>query len=259
LTLSLDLGWLAALVLLATRLAAFFLMTPLLAGARLPAVFRLVLIFGLAIVLAGSMPAITFDFTGAHGLGRFIAAIFTEFALGATLALGVQLALAMFSFAGRVLDVQIGFGIAQVVDPVTNQQLPILSAAFYQLGIVAFFVGNVHHTLLRGMAAAIERFPVGQPWTLSTAFDAVLPQVAAMFALGFALAAPIVACLLLVELGLGVLSRNLPQMNVFALGLPIKVLTGLTALSLWVTLGAGVVARIYSSIFQGWKVWFAHG
>ena len=80
-----------------------------------------------------------------------------------------------------------------------------------------------------------------------------------MFALGFALAAPIVACLLLVELGLGVLSRNLPQMNVFALGLPIKVLTGLTALSLWATLGAGIVARIYSSIFQGWKVWFAHG
>jgi flagellar biosynthesis protein FliR len=163
LTLSLDLGWLAALVLLATRLAAFFLMTPLLAGTRLPAVFRLVLIFGLAIVLAGAMPAITFDFTGAHGLGRFIAAMFTEFALGATLALGVQLALAMFSFAGRVLDVQIGFGIAQVVDPVTNQQLPILSAAFYQLGIVAFFVGNVHHTLLRGMATSIERFPVGQP------------------------------------------------------------------------------------------------
>ena len=257
--LSLDFGWLAALVLLATRLAAFFLMTPLLAGAGLPAVVRLALIFGLAIVLVGVMPSIAFDLTGEHGLGRFIAALFTEFALGATLALGVQMALAMFTFAGRLLDVQIGFGIAQVVDPLTNQQLPILSAAFYQLAIVVFFIGDVHHTLLRGMAIAIERFPVGQPWTLSTAFAALLPQIAAMFSLGFALAAPVVACLLLVELGLGVLSRNLPQMNVFALGLPIKVLTGLAALSLWVTLGAGMVARIYSSIFQGWKVWFAHG
>jgi flagellar biosynthesis protein FliR len=172
-SLSLDLGWLAALVLLATRLAAFFLMTPLLAGTGLPAVVRLALIFGLAIVLVGVMPAITYDLSSERGLGRFIAAVFTEFALGATLALGVQLALAMFTFAGRVLDVQIGFGIAQVVDPLTNQQLPILSAAFYQLAPVAFFVGNVHHTLLRGMATSIERFPVGQPWTLSTAFCCV--------------------------------------------------------------------------------------
>jgi flagellar biosynthetic protein FliR len=65
-----------------------------------------------------------------------------------------------------------------------------------------------------------------------------------------------VFCIFLVELGLGVLARNLPQMNMFAMGIPVKIVVGLSALSLWMTSAGSVTSRIYASIFQTWNAMF---
>nr|WP_237022477.1 flagellar biosynthetic protein FliR [Herbaspirillum frisingense] len=83
--------------------------------------------------------------------------------------------------------------------------------------------------------------------------------MAGLFSLGFALAAPVVFCILLVEVGLGVLARNLPQMNMFTMGVPVKVIVGLSALSLWM-MGAGdAMSRVYLSIFKAWEGFFGGG
>jgi flagellar biosynthetic protein FliR len=153
--------------------------------------------------------------------------------------------------------VQIGFGMAQILDPVTRQQIPILTAAFNQVGVLVFFLVNGHHALLRGLAYSLERFPLGRAWSVEAAAPMVLKQVGGLFSLGFALAAPVVFCILLVELALGVVARNLPQMNMFVIGIPVKIIVGLTALSLWFGGMGDAMNRVYASIYHSWDGVFA--
>ena len=68
-----------------------------------------------------------------------------------------------------------------------------------------------------------------------------------------ALVAPVVLCLFLVELGLGVVARNLPQVNMFTLAIPVKVLVGLAALAAWIAGAAQLASRAYLSIFTAWE------
>ena len=72
-----------------------------------------------------------------------------------------------------------------------------------------------------------------------------------------ALAAPVVACLVLVELALGVLARNLPQMNMFVLAIPIKVVVCVVALAVWFGGIGESMSRVYGSIYRGWDAFFA--
>jgi flagellar biosynthetic protein FliR len=246
-----------AVLLLATRIAALLLLTPLLYAAAMPPAIRVLLALGLACVIALPFAA------GATPLPRDSGALFQallrEALVGATLGLGILMAFAGFAFAGRLIDVQIGFGLAQVFDPLTSTRIPVLSSAFGLLAVVFFFLVNGHHAVLRGIAFSVERFPVGQGWELSSAVEPVAREAAALFTLGFALAAPVVLGLLLVEFALGAMSRNLPQLNMLVLGVPVKIVVGLLALSVWAASFGPPAARLYAEIYRTWTAWLAAG
>jgi flagellar biosynthesis protein FliR len=248
-------SWVVLVLLLSARLAALFLMTPFLYALPVPAVVRVLLVLALSAALAlpfaatGDIPAIT-------DAGALVQALLREFALGATLGLGILMAFAGFALAGRLLDVQIGFGIGQVFDPLTRTQVPVLTSVFSLFGILLLFLVNGHHALLRGVAYSIERFPVGRDWPLQQSAGPVLQQATGLFTLGFALAAPVVLCLLLLEFALGVVARNLPQINMFVLAIPIKVIAGLLVLSLWAGGMGTVTIRIYAEIHRTWTSLF---
>jgi flagellar biosynthetic protein FliR len=241
--------WLAFVGLLALRVAATFAMTPIFYAVPLPASVRMLLVLGLSIALASGLSAPV----GAWmGWSELLFSALAELALGATLGLGILLAFGAFSIAGQLLDVQLGFGIAQVIDPVTQRPIPVLTSAFNYLAVLVFFLLNGHHALLRGISYSVERFPVGASWSVGHAVAPVLKQAAGLFSLGFALAAPVVFCILLVEFALGVVGRNLPQMNMFTMGIPVKILVGLVALSFWFAGIGSVMTRTYAGIASTW-------
>ncbi|HSV80498.1 MAG TPA: flagellar biosynthetic protein FliR [Ramlibacter sp.] len=245
--------WLASVLLLATRLGALFLMTPLLYSAPLPPLVRVLLVLGLAGAMAlpfADKPLPLAD------LGGLLKALLRELAVGATLGLGVLMAFGGFALAGRLIDVQVGFGMAQVFDPLTRSQVPALSSVVTLVGVLLFFLLDGPHALLRGIAYSLERFPLGQPWSLERAAPAVLKQAAGLFTLGFALAAPVVLCLLLLEFVLGVVARSLPQVNMFVLGIPVKIVVGLLALSFWAGGMGAASQRLYAEIYRGWSALF---
>lgn len=247
--------WASTMLLVSARTGALLLMTPLLHAVPLPVTAKVLLVLGLsaalALPLAGTAPAVP------AGTGQLLQAFFAELMVGATLGLGVLMAFSGFALAGRLLDVQVGFGIAQVFDPLTRTQAPVLSSAFGLLGVVLFLLANGHHVLLRGLAHSLERFPPGQPWAVQGTAGPVLQQAAGLFTLGFALAAPVVLMLLLVEFALGVVARNLPQANMFLLGIPAKILAGLLLLSFWAAGMGTVTQRMYEDIHRGWSALFA--
>ena len=253
---------LVAAMLASLRLGAMLLLTPILASGGTPLRVRVLAILGFATVLAAGMNSSGPLFSEAllarlaADPGLLMQAAVTEVALGATLGVGVHLAFSTFAVAGRLLDIQIGFGLGQVFDPMTHASMPLLATAFSQLAVVVFFLVDGHHALLRGVAYSFERFPIGQPWPVGAAMGPVLKQVAGLLGLSFALAIPVVFCLLIAEFVLGVLARNLPQMNMLAVGIPTKVVVGLIALSLWFSGIGSVMSRAYASIFENWTAIF---
>lgn len=247
-------AWSTTTLLLALRVAGLLLFAAPLAAASIPTVVRVLFGLSLAVVLATVLPPAAP--ARVDDAGALIAAAACEAALGVLMAVGINVAFGAYASGGRLLDVQMGFGMAQVFDPVTKQQVPVISSAFTQLAIVLFWVTDVHHNMLRGLALSVERIPVGSPWLFDDAISALIQQGTSMFALGFAMVAPVVLCLLLVEVALGVLSRNLPQMNTFMLAIPLKVMLGMVALAAAMTSLTGVVERINASIFKTWGTVF---
>ncbi|MBT9457008.1 MAG: flagellar biosynthetic protein FliR [Burkholderiaceae bacterium] len=220
-------------------------------GAAMPLLVRLTLALALSACLGLGL-AITSP-PAAAGAWELAAAALRELGLGAVMALGVNMAFAAFAMGGRLLDVQIGFGMGQVLDPVSRHQVPILSGAMSQLALVGFFSSSAFATLLIGLQLSFESFPPGAGWPLESAVVTLVKQAGGLFSLGFALVAPVVFCLMLLEFALGVLARNVPQMNMFALALPLKVLVGIAALSLWLGGAGAAMSRTYASIFSFWN------
>lgn len=245
--------------LISVRLAALLLLTPALSASQVPPSVRVLLVIGLSANLAlgfasGEGTAGAPIPTGQAGLA---VAVLTEAALGAVMALSIQLAFAAFSLAASLLDLQIGFGMAAVFDPITKRQLPILTTAMNLVAALVFLLVNGHHALLRGVAYSLQHFPPGRPWAIEPVYSVLMKKVASLFGLGFSLAAPVACCLLFVEFTLGVISRNLPQMNIFVVGIPAKLVAGMIALAVWYG-GAGVfMTRVYQTIYSGWDEMFS--
>lgn len=243
-----SVGWL----LLSLRIGAMFLMTPIFHSASVPMTIRMLIVLALAAVMSwawgSEAPAVPQDIWQAA---------LAELALGCTMGLGILLAFAAVSFAGRLVDIQIGFGMAQVLDPITQRQIPVLTALLELSAVVLFFLLNGHHALLRGLAYSLEVFPIGRPWPFMASADAIVKQFAGLFTLGFALVAPVVLCVVLVEVALGVIARGLPQMNMLLMGAPVKVVAGLLALWAWIYGMSMVLNQVFASIASTWAALFS--
>lgn len=237
--------------LVSLRVAAVFVMTPVFYAVSIPPTIRALMLTALSLAVAVGMHTPTV--TDPWSMGDLMLAGLSEAALGASMGLGVLLAFGAFTLAGNLLDVQVGFGIGQVVDPITHRPLPVLTTAIQLFALLFFFVLNGHHALLRGIAFSLRKVEVGAVWPVTGFAPSVLKQTATMFAMGFSLVAPVVFCILLVELALAVVARNLPQMNMFAMGIPVKVVVCLTALSFWFLGIGGVMERVYAGITRGWE------
>lgn len=248
--LEIDPQWAFSVFLLSIRLGAFLALTPILSGASVPAPVRVLLVLGLTLFTVSALKigpiAVPRDTT------QIFLAAASEAAVGAILAFGIFAAFAAFSVAGKLLDIQIGFGIGSVFDPVTRRQAAVIATTFDLVAVTAFFAMDGHHALMRGIAYSLQQVPPG-------AFVSVLPlipvakQFGVMFSLGIALVAPVVFCLFLAEVGLAMLSRVMPQMHIFVFGIPVKIFVGLGVLVLSMSYIAPVMGKVFISIFTYWE------
>ncbi len=247
-SLVIDQAWAAACALLWIRLGVLFFMTPLLAGFNGPPVVVVMLSLVLAGLMCANLPA------GAavpRGVGAFVWAGLLEVGIGLLLAFGIHAAFAALAMAGELLDLQVGFGAANVFNPATRTDSPLIGAIFSSLGVVLFFAVDAHHAVIRGIAFSVSQMPPGAE-NVHLSMAAVLRQFGAVFTLALALAAPVLFTLALAEAGLAVVSRVLPQMNVYFVGLPLKILAGLATLAFASTALAPVMTRAFMGIFRYW-------
>ncbi|UGQ47984.1 flagellar biosynthetic protein FliR [Massilia endophytica] len=241
--------WIVAVLLCATRIGIVLQLTPLLSGFGVPVRIKVALVLAISAAcvsrLAPPASAAPADLAG------LALALVAELGNGALFAYGVSAAFGAVAFAGKVLDIQSGFGLGNVFDPVTRSQAPLLGAILGQLSIVVFFLSDAHHTLLRGLRFSLEQLPLGQALQIADP-GLLVAQFGTIFSLGLVLAGPVAFLLFLLDIGLAVVSRTMPQMNVLMLGTPLK--AGLS-LGMLAALGpqlGPVLQRIFAALFNFW-------
>jgi flagellar biosynthetic protein FliR len=139
--------------------------------------------------------------------------------------------LAAVDVAGQVVDVQMGFGLSNVLDPEQGLSSPLMGIFKYLLITLIFMMLDGHHLIIRALSKSFDIMPAGR--VTLTAFWAQLSvtTVAQMLLIGIVLSIPIWAAMLITDVSLGVVARAVPQMNVFVIGLPVKTLVGFLILS----------------------------
>jgi flagellar biosynthesis protein FliR len=222
-------------LLVFVRLTCFFLSAPLWMDKQIPAPFKWGFAFFTSFLVVGILD-------GQHGLelnSDYILLILKEVIVGLSLGLFAGFLFYAVELAGSFVDLQSGFAMATMFNPQSGVQEPITGRLYYILSIVFFLSVNGHHILIQGVMASFQWIPV----------DSWLPHGASgnlvnlslnitknMFWIAFLIAAPLVGSLFLVDIALGILAKTAPQMNLFVVGVPIKMIVHFIVL--YVTLPA---------------------
>ena len=143
-----------------------------------------------------------------------------EVAIGAVIGFLARLMLLAFEMAGEIVAIQMGFGIAAVFDPLGGHRSSLVGRWLWLAGTALFLTLGGHHLLLRAFGTSLTALPPGRGFPVDQAAEIVFRASADAIASPLRIAAPIVGALLLATLGLGILARTVPQMNVFVVGIP---------------------------------------
>jgi flagellar biosynthetic protein FliR len=245
---TINAGWLVTTLLLSMRVAAATSVAAVFGPAQIPAPVRVVVALTLGALLAAG--ASTTAALPASAL-EFAAAAAGEVAIGAAFALGFLAAYAATQIAGRVLDIQMGFGVAAILNPQTQIASSLIGSILGMVAVAVFLGLDGHHVLIRALALSVNAFPPGGP--LQAVDWSQVPKGASiMFGYGLMLAAPVMCALLLADLALAVFARSMPQLNIFVLGFALKIMLGVVGLAATVALSKGVFEAAFGALFGQW-------
>lgn len=210
--------------LISIRLLPVMVVSPIVLFARIPLFIRLVVSLAIAAVLVSAVPI-----TEPPRLSFSI--VLGEFALGAVTAFGFHTAHAGLDVAGKMLDTQIGLNASGVFDPGTSNITSLIADLLALVFAVLFVTLDFHHALLRAMSEVLSVAPPGSVSlsVLSISLTAVLTQ---QFLTAVMIVAPVMIGLWLTDIAFALLSRSMPQANIYFLALPIKLGLGVFLLIL---------------------------
>ncbi|MCB5191868.1 flagellar biosynthetic protein FliR [Methylobacillus arboreus] len=236
-------------MLVSARLSVLFIAAPVFGSVPVPARAKIILIVGLAAGLASTVNVPSMSGFSPEWL---ISAMLSELLVGAAMAAALFAGFGAFHFGGRLLDFQSGYGIASLVDLATRNNAPLIGSLLTMLAVLMFFLVDGHLAMLKVLQLSFTAFPIGAGIT-SLDIGLLIAYFGSCFVFGFAIVAPVVLCLFLVDMGMAFMSRTMPQMNVFVMSLGLKVLVGWVVLAIAVPFSAGLVRSVFESIFNVWN------
>lgn len=240
-----------AFLLILVRVASFFVTLPLFSYRSIPVMYRLGLAFFLAwmIFLSLNKPEISLD-------GTFLILILKEAIVGLSIGLIAYMILSAIQIAGGFVDFQMGFAIANVIDPQTGAQSPLTGQFFYTLALLFLLSINGHHLMLDGIFYSYQFIPIDSVqmgFGNERVMKFILSIFGKIFVIAFQMSIPIVGSLFLVDIALGIIARTVPQLNIFVVGFPLKIMV--SYLIMFIVFGAlfHVIQTLFEYMFQSMR------
>ncbi len=215
--------------LVLTRVLAILIQVPMFGSSLIPNQMKLAVGIALTFIVVPWSPV--YEETAAMPFISFLFAILQELIVGLLAGFVGTLTFGAFQLAGKMMDLSSGFGAGQIFNPAMGDTGSAMDQMFSLTALLFFMITNGHHTFLLALQKTFVFLPINA--VLPDLSAARLLQMTAGFILiGVQLSLPVVGALLLTDITLGMLAKVAPQVNVFFLGLPIKVWVGLMGLML---------------------------
>lgn len=226
-----ELAWLALLIF--ARLGTLFLLMPGIGDQMVPVRARLVLALATLLIvyptLSGALPPVPQSAVEMLGL------VLVEILIGLGIGLAVRFVLSVMQVAGTTIAFQMGLGFALNVDPSQGTQGVLLGNFLGLLGVTLILISDLHHLALAGIVQSYDIFAVGAAVPIGDFTQFALMSAAKAFEVAIQISAPFMVFGLIFYLGLGILSRLMPQLQIFMIAMPINILGGFILLAAMLT------------------------
>jgi flagellar biosynthesis protein FliR len=226
------------------RVTALITAAPIIGTRPVPARVRVVLAVAIAVVVtpatssAGAWPS---PWSAAGSL-----AVASEVLTGLALGLSVRIVFMALELAGSLIAHLMGLSFSAMVDPASGAEVPVIGQIYTVLASLFYLALDAHLALFSLLGESFALIPAGSGGAARMEVGVLLGVLDGVFAAGLLMALPLAGALLIVNLGFGVLSRSAPQMNIFAVGLPISALFGIGLLLLGTADILGALPQLFS-------------
>jgi len=176
--------------------------------------------------------------------------VVSEFLVGAIIGYVAYLAFYGIQMAGAILDIQIGFGMVNVIDPQFGQSIPLIGNFQYLLALLIFFATNSHHLFLAAVFSTFQIVPLAQAISFSSLALHLAEIINNVFVIAVKIALPVVVSLFLTEVALGILAKTMPQLNIFVVGIPARIIVGLFVLFLAIPFYIVFLEVLFNGMFS---------
>lgn len=235
--------------LIFARISGLFILMPVFSGRNVPAQLKVGIIFFIAVAI---MPLLTLSTSLAiESLVEFSYHVIIEFIIGLTFGFVIVLYLSSIYLAGAVVDRNMGFSMVNVINPMDNSSMPVSANIYYIFAMMIFLFTDGHHIMIQGIVKSMESVPLGLGVINPLIYMDFTQLLSDAFVIGVRLAAPFIITTLVANMILGMLSKAMPGMNVFMIGMPFKIFVGLTLFSL-------IMPRYYGSMIEIYRLSYTY-
>ena len=244
-------------VLILARVAGIVMLSPVFGARGVPRLVKLGLAVSFTIIfyplVAAGNPGIPTD------LLPFVALLIKETVIGLVIGFVVYTFTAVLEGAGQLIDIGMGFSMGATLDPVYGTRSSLIGGFQVILATMILLATNAHHYLIAAMIRSYEYIPINTT-ALPSGASYYVDLVANVFALSIQIALPVFGALILADVGVGLLSRTVPQLNIFAIIFPVKIIFGFALLLISLPLFGESVSHLFKlnmnwvlELYQGWS------
>lgn len=249
-----DVAFFTALIMVFLRLIGFFTITPVFFPKGTPIILRVAFVLTLSYML---IPGIDYSqISNINNTMGFIANCSSEIITGLALGFMTELCFIALRLGGSYMDVQIGFSMISMLDPNTSSNSTLIERLLYWTGLILFFMVDGHHMLITQLIDSFNAVSLGRFILNQETASIIIEVFIQFFIMGLKIAIPIVLIIIITELTLGLVGRAVPQLNVMILGLPLKIIVGLTTLILAMPIIFKLIAVGFSNIPDAFNGFF---
>lgn len=216
-----------------TRVSSMIMSMALFSGTLVNARLKTLLSIAIVFAVAPALPEIITPYE-MMSVGGFVVTA-QQVVIGVALGTLSVIFLQTFVLGGQIIAMQIGLGFASMVDPSNGQQVPVVAQFFLMLASLIFLALDGHLLMIRMVVASFDSVPIGITGLNADTFKMIADWGSLMFSMALSAMLSAIIALLLINFSFGVMTRASPQLNIFAIGFPITMVSGLIVL--WLTLG----------------------
>lgn len=224
-------AWMAAYLWPMVRIGAMLLAAPMFSSRQVPIRFRLILMLLITWTVIPTLPPMPAADVLSH-TGFMI--MLQQVLIGVIMGFILQMVFGALVFGGQVVAYSTGLGFASMVDPQNGVQVPVIAQFYLILATLLFLLSNGHLLAIELLADSFQSLPVAEDGITRNGLLEIVAWGSRLFAGGLLIALPIVGAMLMVNMGMGVVMRAAPQLNIFSVGFPVTMLLGFALM--WVTM-----------------------